>query len=235
MKIKNNVLAEFIKESSLSGEHAITEVKLDFNENGLDITAVSSGNTIMIRAQLPKKSFEEYAEFGKIGVINYSELTKVLSALKEDVVITKEGNMLVFKGGRTIEVPLADESIIKDIDKMPNLKYENTFPLHKKVFTEIENNLSLASGSSDAATVRFIGVNKQLTTKYGTKYKFTDVENIDEISDKFEVKFGQPLFNAVHNLTGDLTIQMKSEYPITIMKKNDLYAIKIIVAPKVES
>jgi len=233
MKIKNNILSEFIKATSLANEHAITECKLDFNEKGLTITAVGDGNSIMVRGQLPVQSFEDYAEMGKIGIINYSELLKVLGALKEDVTIEKQGNVLVFKGGRTVEVPLADESLIADNDKTPNLSYDCSFVVNKDVFNDVEKNLAFVMNTSDSAIVLFEGENKVLNIKYGSKYKFTDAVKVDEITDKISVKFGQPLINALHNLSGDLTIQMKSDFPITIMKKTDMYAVKIIVAPKV--
>jgi len=233
MKIKNNILSSFVKETSLSGENTLREVKLDFSEKGLTLTAVVDGNAIMVMGQLPSKSFEDYSELGKVGVINYSELLKVLGALKEDVTISKEGNLFVFKGGRTIEVPLADESLIKDINAAPKLAYTNTFKLNKEVFNEIENNVTFAMGKSDATNVIFEGTKDSLKIKYGTKYKFEDVVKAEGLVDDFSVRFGQPLINAMHNLSGELTVQMKSDFPITIIKKTDLYAVKIIVTPKV--
>lgn len=232
MKIKNKILNEFIKATSLSGEHALQEVKLDFNDRGLVISAIVEGNSILVRGELPSQSFEEYSELDKVGIINYAELLKVLGTLKEDVTITKEGNVLVFKGGRTVEVPLADESLIKDASKAPNLQYDNTFPMNKSVFDDIEKNITFAMSKNDSATVMFEGSNNIVNVKYGTKYKFTDIVNV-EFPSEFKVKFGQPLINAVHNLTGELSVSMKTDFPITIMKKTDTYALKIIVAPKI--
>ena len=234
MKIKKEVLSEFLKESALSGVSELTEVKLDFNDKGLNLTAITNGNAIMVRAQLVPEAFEEYAEFGKIGIINYSELKKVVDALNDIITITKDGNVLTFKGGRKIEVPLADESLIKDIDKIPNLTYETKLTLNKKVFDDIESNITFAMNKSDSKSVHFVGENKVLNIKYGTKYKFEDsvaAEGLDKES--IDVKFGEPLLEAVRNLTGDLNVQMKSAFPITVSKKTDMYAIKIIVAPKV--
>ena len=234
MKIKKEVLKQFLRETALAGENTLTEVKLDFNENGLCLTAITDGNAIMVKAQLISTAFEDYAAIGKIGIINYGELSRVVETLTDNIEINKDGNVLVFKGGRKVDVPLADESLIKDISKIPNLTYDYTFTLCKKVFDDIEKNISFALNKSDSKTIQFTGKNKALTVKYGTKYKFEDAVAVDEINaDEIDVRFGEVLLNAVANIEGDLTVQMKSNFPITIMKKTDMYAIKIIVAPKV--
>jgi len=234
MKIKKQIIRDFLKESALSGDSSLTEVKLDFNEQAMCLTAITGGNAVMVKAQLISGAFEEYEAIGKIGIINYSELTKIIDALNDNIEINKEGNLLVFKGGRKIEVPLADESLIKDISKIPSLEYDYTFALNKSVFDAINKNIVFSMNKNDSKTIQFTGENKILNIKYGTKYKFEDSIAVNEINaNKIDVKFGEPLLNAITNLSGDLTVQMKSEFPITIMKKTEMYAIKIIVAPKV--
>jgi len=233
MKIKKSLFSEFVKESALSGDHALREVKLDFGEKGLTMTSITEGNAILIKAQIPSSSFEDYASFGKIAILNYTELSKIISTLNEDITIQKEGNILILKGGRKVEIPLADETVIKDISKIPQLSYVNSFNVNDKFFTDINSNLSFSLNKSDSATVEFTGKNKLLTVKYGTKYKFEDTISSDGIIEEVEVKFGQALLNAVANLTGDIQVEIKTKYPITIIKKSDMYAIKIIVAPKI--
>ena len=232
MKIKKKILESFVKESSLTGDHALLEVKLDFGEKGLKMNAIVEGNSIFVQAQIPASAFEEYSEIGKIGIINYSELNKIIGALNDDITILKEGNVLVLKGGRKIEIPLADESIIKDVDKIPKLEYSTGFVMKKEAFDDIEKNTTFAMNKDDSVNINFNGNGGKLVLRYGTKYKFEDTLEVPEIKEAITADFGMPLINAVHNLTGDLNVQIKSNFPITIVKKTDMYAIKIIVAPR---
>ena len=235
MKIKNNILSKFIKETCLNGEQTITEAKLNFDKSGLHLTVALPGNVVMVQGQLKATCFEDYTELGKIGIVHYAELLKVLGALKETVDITLEGNVLILKGGRTIEIPLADESLIKDINKTPNLTHDVTVKISKKVFEDIEKNNSFALGKGDATNVLFNVKGNSLTINYGTKYKFEDVIECSELKDNdkvVSVKLGEPLINAVHNLDGEFSIGLKSDYPVAINKVTEDYAVKILVAPK---
>ena len=238
MKIKKSLFSDFIKESALSGEFVLREVKLDFSDKGLIITSATLDNSCMVKAQIPSSSFEDYSEIGKIAILNYSELLKIVSTLNDDIYIQKEGNVLILKGGRKVEIPLADVTAIRDISKVPNLEYDISFVTNKQFFDEINNNLSFSLNSSDSATVLFTGVNKKLIAKYGTKYKFEDKLDVESIPNSdndlpLEVKFGKIFFDAIANIKGDIQVSLKSEYPATIIKKTDMYALKIIIAPKV--
>jgi len=235
MKIKKSLFMGFVKESSLSGDSSLREVKLDFGEKGLMMSSVSEGNAILVKAIIPSKSFEDYSEFGKIAILDYTELQKIIGTMTDDITIKKDGNVLILSGGRKVEIPLADENTIKDITKMPNLEYPYSFIIGKKFFDEIISNISFSINKSDSPTIQFIGKDKTLMAKYGTKYKFEDSMVVDKMTDEVNVVFGEPLLNAVNNLSGDIEVKMKSNYPITITKISDMYQIMVIIAPKIVS
>lgn len=240
MKIKKELLQQFVRETALSGEHSLKEVKLDFGPKGLDITRITEGNHIFIKAQMPASSFEDYSELGKIGLLNYTEFQKVIATLSEDITIRKEGNVLVLEGGRKVEIPLADESLIKDVTKTPDFEYPNTFTANKRFFDEMINNLSFSLNKSDPIVIEFVGDKDMLKATYGTKYKYEDTLSV-EIKERFELRFGVALLNAVANIVGDLSLSMKnikdeneeiSGFPMTIEKITDLYSIRLIIAPR---
>ena len=237
MKIKKELLQQFARETALSGEHSLKEVKLNFKKEGLEMTCVTEGNHIYINAVMPSSSFEDYAELGEIAILNYTELQKVIATMNEDISIKREGNFLVLRGGRKVDIPLANPDLIKTINKAPKFEYPNTITINKKFFEDISNNLSFSLNKSDAIVIEFEGEGDTLKATYGTKYKFEDAINV-KIAEKFKAKYGLSLLNAVANITGDLSVSIKQGaenqgFPATIEKASDMYTLKIIIAPRV--
>lgn len=239
MKIKKDLLSQFVRETALSGEHEIREVKLNFEKDGLKLIRITEGNHIFISSFLKSTAFEDYAEIGEITLLNYAELLKVIATMGEDISIKKEGNLLVFEGGRKVEVPLADSELIKTPTKTPDFEYPNEFIINKKFFEDMTNNMSFSLNKNDTPIVEFEGSNGVIKANYGTKYKFEDYVNVD-VKQEFKVKFGVSLLNAVRNIVGDLKVFMKKNeddesmgFPATIIKETDMYVIKLIIAPRV--
>ena len=239
MKIKKDLLTQFVRETALSGEHELREVKLKFDKDGLKMLRITEGNHIFISSFLKSEAFEDYAKIGEVALLNYAELQKVIATMNEDISIKKEGNLLVLEGGRKVEIPLADPELIKDITKTPDFEYPNEFTINKKFFEDITNNMSFSLNKSDAIVIEFEGSNGVIRANYGTKYKFEDYVNVD-VKQEFKVKFGASLLNAVRNIVGDLKVFMKKNeqdesmgFPATIVKETDMYVIKLIIAPRV--
>lgn len=236
MEIKKSLLRNFIVETALSGEHSITEVKLNFAEQGLELNYTTTDSSIAIRAALNKNHFKNYEAHGLIGINNYTELTKVLDSLAgDDLIINKEEHRLVFQSGsRHVEYDLADPELISHgtIDK--TFEYDINFKLPKTFFSEIEKALSFSISKSEAPTIKFTGKNGVLETKYGSRYKFTDKKAVPEIQDELNVEFGTALFNAIGPLTGELNVSVKSNFPITVLRKGEDFAVRVLIAPRME-
>jgi hypothetical protein len=229
MKIKNDVVTNFLTKVKCNTEFADEDLILDFAESGIKVNAVSTTKTVVMAGLLSKEAFIQYESIGKIGIQKLADIVNILKTFGEEVEIKVEGHLLTIKEkGRKVEIELLDTSMILEA---PELKKE-------MVFTE---NVSLPAKEINS----FIGdasMNKDFTVYVNTekgkiifnntgKYKFTkDIQSEDCIGGN-KLRLGEPFINVIKPFDGAITMCMGEGMPLKILEKTDVSNMNIIVAP----
>lgn len=230
MKIDTNIIEEFLTKVRMD---EVETCLLEFKEDGLHISTMSVANTHKVDAVLFKSAFKEYQVIGNIGVDDLSKLIKVFKRLGKELEFSVEGNLLTAKANKKeLKFELVDEKFIKPTNPTPKMEHATTCKIDGKVMAEC---LKDALMNKEVA-FKLETVDGGVKISNTGKYKFT--RNIDSEGTKGgeTVKFGEPLLRVLKELnTGELEFKVKTDYPLLVSTKTDLYEMTFLVAPRVEN
>lgn len=232
MKIKKDVLKNFLQKVHMQADQQINECVLNFDKEGLKVGANSPSQQARAMGWLKTNGFKEYEEFGELGINDMSTLIKVIDRFGEILTLKHEGNVLTVNSeGKKVDVELVDTSFITTDTKEPNLQFEDVFVIHSKKVSEIFKDASL--NKDTIITVET--VEKKVKFSNTGKYKFVHTLDAETCKGGVKVSYGQPLIDAISNLDGNLEMSVKKDYPAKVLEKTENSVITIIVAPRVEN
>lgn len=236
MKVKKDTLVGFFKQAAMTGVSALTECIVDFNKKGIKISSQSASNNVLINAVLKAKAIDDYKELGQVGLHNLQDLVKLLDGfVGESVKIVKKDNQLVFSAShRRVKVTLMDkDALVKPTEYPKNLEERNEITIDMDILKGFFKNMSIVNTSEFSFSI------KDKDLYFHTK-GFNEVTEKVSIKDKgfkkakVDLKLSRAFVDAVENLTGTVTLALKSDYPITVKANTDDTDIKILVAPIVK-
>lgn len=231
MKIKTKILSNFLRKTIMDGTQKIDEAILNFEKDGLKITANSKAQQSRVTAWLKKEAFKEYEEFGNVGMNELSTVINVLNRFEEFVTIKKEGNLLTIKGdNKKVDVELVSEDFLKTDTGEPALEWDETFNMTSTALKGIFNDVTI----NKDAVIQLETKNKTVTFSNTGKYKFENTIKAETCKGGTKVKFGEPLIDATKQLDGNLEISVKTDYPTKVMEKSETSVISFIIAPRVD-
>lgn len=235
MKIKKEVFMKFLKKVSMQGTNAINEAVFNFGEDGISVMAMTSDNTCMVNAKLRASSFEGYGALGEVGFDTIPMMIKIVSTFNEDVDIKINGGLLTLsEKNKSVDIPLIEPQFIptkgKDVSKF---EFEQTFNMPVKNINDFMKNVADANKNSFDMVFTTGDNALQLSNDHG-KIKFREVVSDIPCQKGIRVKFGEPIMDALANLEGDVSVSLKSQFPIKVEEKSDSSVVTIVVAPRVE-
>jgi hypothetical protein len=230
MKIELNVLESFLRKIRMD---EVDTCVFKFEDDGLHIDALTPGNTHSVSAVLYKNAFKEYYPIGNVGVDELYKLIQVFKRLGDEIEFEVEGNLLTAKGkNKELKFELVDEKFIKIPKDMPEIDFTTSFKISGQ---DIDDIIKDALMNRDVA-LYINTVNNGVIFSNDGKYRFT--KNIDSDGTKagVKVKFGDPFFRVFKELDDDIIeCNVKTEYPLLVKVKNDLYEMKFLIAPRMDS
>jgi hypothetical protein len=230
MKVKTDVLEDFLTKVRMDDSNTCL---LRFEEEGLSVSILSPANTQKCDATLFKSNFVDYAPIGNIGVDELHRLIKVLKKLEKEVEIKVEGNLISFIGTKKeVSFELVDEKFIDEVKPTPAMEHPTSFAIQAELLSSF---LSDAQTNTDVS-VFFETVEGGVKLANDGKYQFK--YNVDSEGTKAgeKVRFGQPLVATMAAIKkGELTVHIKSDYPVLIDHKTDNYKMQFMVAPRVDN
>jgi len=231
LKVKVKTFESFLKKATMSGKQQVKTTILDFTSDGLKIIgSLSDEQSTRSTSTKHPASFIEYEAIGKVPMNDVDVFINLLKRFNDDVSIKKEGNLLVVsEGNKKVGVELVSENFVPKSDKTPDLEFANVFEMDSKKLSEI---IADASMSSDAV-ITIQTFNGEVKFSNTGKYKFEHIVEAVHCKEGSKVSFGQPFVDAVKNLDGILTLNVKTDYPIAIVENTDETDIEILVVPKV--
>lgn len=234
MKIKASVLENFLDKINMNGTESIHDCVLDFAKDGLKVISITASKSTQVNGWLKTAAFTEYEAIGEVGMNEIETFVKILNSFKDIITIKVEGNLMTLSmTGKKVEIETVDTSFIT-VDKTElKLEFTDTFIFSADTLHTIIKNVTLNTD----AIICFKTEAKLLKISNTGKYKFNFEYNIPSIVGGVDVKFGKPFIEAFNKVTGDVTIQMKSNYPVKILENNiaENYVISYICAPRVDN
>ena len=229
MKIKTKKLELFLKEIRME---EIEECLLQFKEEGLYVTAMSSANTHQSKGTLKKEAFEEYEAIGNVGVDGLNSLILAIKKMGEELNIEIKGNLLHIKNpNKEFAYELVDEKYIKVNEKNPKLEHKTEF---KVDVTKIHEFLNDAKSNTEFAA-NITTVNNGIRIHNEGKYKFTHNIDAPGALEGEKVKFLTPFANVMKEIkTGEITMKISTDYPMLIKHETPEYTTEFLIAPYAE-
>ena len=226
MKIETNTIVEFLKKIRME---EIEECLLQFKEEGLYISTISTANTNMVKGLLKKESFEEYEEIGNVGVDDLKRLTDVMKRLGKQLNFTVEGNMLTIKNDKKeLNYELVDEKYIKVYDKEMNPEMKTEFKIDASKIKEFLEDAKI----NKEIEITLETVNEGIILSSKGKYRFKHMIDVKDAKEGERVTFAQPFINVFNELKeGELTLKVRTDYPLLIKQETEKYNIEFIIAP----
>ena len=231
MKIEKKKIIDFLKKVKMSSRQEITECILRFEKDGLKIDANSDPKQARVMGWLNTGAFKEYEEIGKIGVNDFPNIIKVFERFGENIALKKDGNLLTVNSeGKKVEIELVAEDFLGTDTGEPALEFEETFTISKSKLGEIIKDVQM----NKDAVLTIETEEKKVKFSNTGKYKFTNEVVAETCKGGVKVKFGEPLIESVAELSGNLEMSIKNDYPVKIREKSENSIVTIIVAPRVE-
>lgn len=229
MKIKTKTLSTFLKKARMAGTQKVDECIFHFEKDGLKISANSQPQQARTMAWLKNTAFVEYEEFGNIGLNDLDNVCKAIERFDDVITIKKEGNLLTISGtGKKVDIELVAENFLSTDTGEPKLEFTETFVIGasklKDVYDDVRMNKdAYITVSTEEKKVKFSNTGK---------YKFLNDVDAPTCKGGTKVNFGSPLIDATSELTGNLEISVKTDYPAKITEKTEESVITLIVAPR---
>lgn len=235
MKINAKILGKFLDKISLGGKECIHECVLDFTNEGIKVQATTAASTTMVNGWLKKAAFTEYEAIGKVGINELEKFVDVVEGFGDIVTLKVEGNLLTLSmTGKKVDIETIDTSFITINTNEPNLEFKDVFVFPSEKINEIINGINKVQKDW---IINFKTENKLLKITNSGKYKFNYEFVVPQCVGGVDVKFGEPFIEAIAKITGDVTFNLKSDYPTKILENNEKenYVISYICAPRVEN
>lgn len=235
MKIKKDVLVDFLRRATMTGVSVLTEGILDFTDKGIRITSQAANNNVLMSALLKAETIESYEAIGQIGIHSLQDMVKLLDGfIGEYIKFDFKKNQIILSSlKRRVKITLMDKDIIAKPKEYPkNLEKRLEIVIDMDILKGFFKNMGVVNTSEFSFTIK----DKEL---------YFNTKGFNEVTEKIDIKEGlkgtniklilnKVFIDAIENLTGEVKLKFKSDYPITIVSLTKEFLIKILIAPIVE-
>lgn len=233
LKIKQKTFTTFLEKVRMEGTQILNEAILKFEKEGLKIDANTQTEQARVMGWLKTGAFVEYEEIGNVPLNDLTNVLKVFKSFGDEITLKKEGNLLTVSGksktsSKKVGIELPHENFLASDTGEPNLEFEETFKVPSQVMKDIFSDIKV---NKDVVLTITTEEKKVKFTNTG-KYKFTHNIEAPQCKGGSTVSMGAPFMDVISNLTEELEISVKSEYPAKIREVTELSVVSIIVAPR---
>ena len=210
----------------------VSDVVMDFTEEGMLIDTVDPSHVAMIHMVIPKDDFVEYESGRKIGM-DIDKLKEVLKITRksEEIPMTfdTEKNRLIFDLGniRRTTMPL-DKNAAASLPKVPEMEWDTVFVIEAE---ELLHGLKAVESISDFCKIMVKKDGHVLMAAYDendeVEIMLGETEAGGEVIAMFPLDFLKP---AIFSITGTVKLSLRSDYPLGIEFDNGFY----VIAPRIE-
>jgi proliferating cell nuclear antigen len=219
----------------------VIEVRIKFNEQGMNIVAIDPANVAMVEFKLPKSAFSQFevAENEVLG-INLDSLKKILkrTSAGSSLILERKDNLLNIsiqdRIKRNFKLNLIE---IESEDKeMPQLEFVAKVELDSIDFTaSIEDCAVVADACSfiindGKFSMEAKGINSAMSEFSGDEAKI----NAEDCKSRYSLEYLQK-FTKGAKLTQKTILKFSNDHPLRLEFKTDFMELNFILAPRVET
>lgn len=228
--IKDISLIKSIVDKNLN--NIFIEIPIQATEEGLKIMDTDTAGTSMAVIEIPKTYFETYEiEKNEYIKFNGSLFTNVLKRCSGEINLeTSENQFIISSNGKKFKIPL----FVKEGEdkKMPVI--EGTSKLVTSATNLMEALRDVSVLGLDAIKISLEKDNSKLIAEDQLKAIESDIEGEIE-GESANAKFGVTLLEKLLNPNFEnVTIELKTDSPITLHYEKDEISMKFLLAPRVE-
>ncbi len=229
MKIKREVLSNFLRKVCMQATEQLDEVLFNFTTNGLEIAGLTATQTVRVDALLKASSFTDYSAIGQIGVQELNNIIKIIDKFDKEVTLVVEGNLLTMsESSKKVEVELIATQFIQSPQPLPEMEHTEVITLKADDLNDFVGDASL----NKDFVINIETAPKQTRFFNTGKFKFSKTFETLSATGGTVVAFGVPFINAVKNLKKEVNLSLKSQFPVKIVEKTDDSVISLIIAPR---
>ncbi len=236
MKIKANILHDFVRKTSING--LIEGALYSTTEDGLRTISRDQTSFVIADGLLRKGSFTALEET-KLPIRNnklFMDCLAQYGTMEVDVTLQENNVLITGKvNNRTVNSSLKavnEELLDTKMDAMPEKLVFDAKPF------KIDGSMfSMAKRHSDVLkqkTLQFSSTGGKLIVTVGDKEFDQFSQECAVEADDFKVKFGETFFQVSDILGSNVQMIAKSDYPALLKESNEAYELSIVIAPIVE-
>jgi proliferating cell nuclear antigen len=218
----------------------VTEVKIKFNEYGMNITAIDPANVAMVRFKIPKSSFSKFEAENDVLGINLDNLKKVLRRAGSSTPLTleKKENLLEIqiqgKIKRNFTMTLLD---LDSQDKeMPALEYSSKVEISSEdLNSAIEDSSVVSDSCAFIVKDNFFIVESRGLDSARAEFSTDEVKiEGEDCKSKYSIEYLQKFMKAA-KMTDKLILNFASDHPLKMDIKTEVLEMNFLLAPRVET
>lgn len=216
----------------------VSEIKLKFNMQGLQIAAIDPTNAAMLLYKLPASAFSHYdvEEEEDIG-LNLDDFKQVLKRGKQESLSleAKDGKLFVNFGEQKKNFVLSLMDIEGEDRKEPELKFATTLKVESSKLQEavedcgiIADSVLLSLGERGFVLNARSSLHSAAIKVLGEPYK-------EEIKSRYSLDYLQKMVKA-SRLSPEVRVQFSDDYPLKLhYMTSEKAELSFILAPRVET
>lgn len=218
----------------------VTEVKIQFNNEGMSIIAIDPANVAMVSFLLPKKSFKEFQSGDETLGVNLDNLKAVLRRARPGSILSMENyentiKLDIFdKVKRSFSLALIE--IEAEDKKLPKLEFLSQIQMYPGDLVDaIEDCLIVADSctfiaSPDSFIIEASGLNSARAEFSSDELKIISGKS----KAKYSLEYLQKFIKA-SKISDRVFVNFSSDHPLKLEFKNDSLELSFILAPRVEN
>lgn len=247
--------ASLFKKVIESARELVTDVNIDFTENGIEFTSMDPSHIALISVCLSSESFEKYNydEEETVG-INLNYLNNILNRVKNDDTLTlRLGNSgslsVIYRGSgdyRETEYKIQLLNIDQEKLNIPQTNYSVIIDMPSEELKRILSDQKVVSETVAMSVEQNINVVKFISTgDFSNKCINTLKEKEDELNNEIIIKAGDKvdslfslkylqMFTKASLLSHRVQICLKNDLPILVKYEHGENYIHYYLAPKLD-
>lgn len=216
----------------------VSEIKLKFNSDGLQIIAIDPTNAALLLFKLPAAAFSHYEVAGEeiIG-ISLDDFKQVLRRGRQESLslATKEERLLVNFGEAKKSFVLSLINIEEEERKEPELKFTASLKIDSSRFQEAVEDCSVVSDSILFGLSEKGFVLDAKSSLHEASVKLLSDAFPENVKSRYSLDYLQKMVKAAR-LADDVKIQFSDDYPLKLQYASPEKAeLSFILAPRVET
>ncbi len=216
----------------------VSEIKLKFNMQGLQIVAIDPTNAAMLLFKLPASAFSHYEveEEENVG-LDLDDFKQVLRRGKQESLSleTKEGKLLVNFGEAKKNFVLSLLDVEGEERKEPELKFAASLKIESSKLQEAVEDCGVIADSVLLSLGERGFVLHARSSLHSAAIKILSEPHKDEIKSRYSLDYLQKMVKA-SRLASEVRVQFSDDYPLKLHYTTPEKAeLSFILAPRVET